>query len=104
MLRIHVLVNPVTQIKHVSIAMAKARQHSGHLAFDDVIRRVKDEFGVPTFAYQVSGEYAMIAAAGQNGWLDEKSAALEALLSIRRAGASAILSYYAIQAARWMAE
>ena len=70
----------------------------------DVIRRVKDEFGVPTFAYQVSGEYAMIAAAGRNGWLDEKSAALEALLSIRRAGANAILTYYAIQAARWMAE
>ena len=70
----------------------------------DVIRRVKDQFGVPTFAYQVSGEYAMIAAAGQNGWLDEQSAALESLLSIRRAGANAILTYYAIQAARWMAE
>lgn len=74
------------------------------LPYLDVIRRVKDEFQVPTFAYQVSGEYAMIKAAGQNGWLDEKSAALEALLSIRRAGASAILTYYAIQAARWMAE
>ena len=70
----------------------------------DVIRRVRDEFQVPTFAYQVSGEYAMIKAAGQNGWLDERSAALEALLSIKRAGASAILSYYALQAARWMAE
>ena len=70
----------------------------------DVIRRVRDEFRVPTFAYQVSGEYAMLKAAGQNGWLDEKSAALEALLSTRRAGASAILTYYAIQAARWMAE
>jgi porphobilinogen synthase len=70
----------------------------------DVIRRVRDEYRVPTFAYQVSGEYAMLKAAGQNGWLDEKSAALEALLSIRRAGASAILTYYAIQAARWMAE
>ena len=70
----------------------------------DVIRRVRDTYQVPTFAYQVSGEYAMIAAAGQNGWLDEKSAALEALLSIHRAGASAILTYYAIQAARWMAE
>jgi porphobilinogen synthase len=74
------------------------------LPYLDVIRRVKDEFGVPTFAYQVSGEYAMIAAAGRSGWLDEKSAALEALLSIRRAGANAILTYYAIQAARWMAE
>ena len=70
----------------------------------DVIRRVRDAYRVPTFAYQVSGEYAMLKAAGQNGWLDEKSAALEALLSIRRAGASAILTYYAIQAARWMAE
>jgi porphobilinogen synthase len=74
------------------------------LPYLDVIRRVRDEFQVPTFAYQVSGEYAMIKAAGQNGWLDEKSAALEALLSIKRAGASAILSYYAMQAARWMAE
>ena len=70
----------------------------------DVIRRVKDEFGVPTFAYQVSGEYAMISAAGQNGWLDGKKAALEALLSIKRAGADAILTYFAMQAARWMAE
>jgi len=58
---------------------------------------------VPTFAYQVSGEYAMIKAAGQNGWLDERSAALEALLSIKRAGASAVLTYYALQAARWLA-
>jgi len=74
------------------------------LPYLDVIQRVRQEFAVPTFAYQVSGEYAMLAAAGQNGWLDEKSAALEALLSIRRAGASAILTYYAIQAARWMAE
>jgi porphobilinogen synthase len=70
----------------------------------DIIRRVRDEYRVPTFAYQVSGEYAMISAAGRNGWLDEKAAALEALLSIRRAGASAILTYYAIRAARWMAE
>jgi len=74
------------------------------LPYLDVIQSVRQEFGVPTFAYQVSGEYAMLAAAGQNGWLDEKSAVLEALLSIRRAGASAILTYYAIQAARWMAE
>ncbi len=70
----------------------------------DVIRCVREEYKVPTFAYQVSGEYAMLAAAGQNGWLDERSAVLEALLSIRRAGASAILTYYALQAARWMAE
>jgi len=74
------------------------------LPYLDVVRRVRDEFQVPTFAYQVSGEYAMISAAGQNGWLDERSAALEALLSIKRAGASAILTYYAMQAARWMAE
>ena len=72
------------------------------LPYLDVIRRVRDRFGVPTFAYQVSGEYAMIKAAAQNGWLDEKSAALEALLSIKRAGASAVLTYYAIQAARWL--
>jgi porphobilinogen synthase len=74
------------------------------LPYLDVVRRVREEFCVPTFAYQVSGEYAMIKAAGENGWLDEKAAALEALLSIRRAGASAILTYYAIQAAQWMAE
>jgi porphobilinogen synthase len=74
------------------------------LPYLDVIRRVRDQFAVPTFAYQVSGEYAMIKAASQNGWLDEKSAALEALLAIKRAGASAILSYFALQAARWMAE
>ena len=70
----------------------------------DIIRRVKDRFGVPVFAYQVSGEYAMIKAASMNGALDEQSAALESLLSIRRAGASAILSYYALQAAAWLSE
>ena len=73
------------------------------LPYLDVIRRVRDEFGVPTFAYQVSGEYAMLKAASANGWLDEKAAVLEALLSIKRAGASAILSYYSLQAARWLA-
>lgn len=70
----------------------------------DVIRRVRDEFQVPTLAYQVSGEYAMIKAAGLQGWLDERSAALEALLSIKRAGACAILSYFSMQAARWLSE
>lgn len=70
----------------------------------DVLRRVCDEFRVPTLAYQVSGEYAMLKAAAQNGWLDERAAVLEALLSIRRAGACAILSYYSLQAARWLAE
>lgn len=74
------------------------------LPYLDVIRRVRERFGVPTFAYQVSGEYAMIMAAAERGWLDEKTAALEALLSIRRAGADAILSYFALKAARWMQE
>ena len=70
----------------------------------DIVRRVRERFGVPTFAYQVSGEYAMLKAAAQNGWLDEKSTVLEALLAIKRAGASAILSYYALAAARWLQE
>ena len=72
------------------------------LPYLDIVRRVKAEFGVPTFAYQVSGEYAMIKAAAERGWLDERSAALESLLSIRRAGADAILSYFAVPAARWL--
>ena len=72
------------------------------LPYLDVIRRVRDEFGVPTFAYQVSGEYAMLSAAAANGWLDEQASILEALLSIKRAGASATLSYFAISAARWL--
>jgi len=70
----------------------------------DVIRRVKEQFSVPVFAYQVSGEYAMQKAVAQNGWLDEKALVLESLLSIRRAGASAILSYFALQAAAWLSE
>lgn len=74
------------------------------LPYLDIIRRVHETFGVPTFAYHVSGEYAMLKAAAQNGWLDERMTVLEALLSIRRAGASAILTYYAIDAARWLAE
>ena len=73
------------------------------LPYLDIIRRIKLEFGAPTFAYQVSGEYAMIKAAAERGWLDEKSAVLESLLSIRRAGADAILSYFSIDAARWLA-
>lgn len=72
------------------------------LPYLDIIRRVKTRFGVPTFAYQVSGEYAMIMAAAERGWLDERSAALEALLAIRRAGADAVLSYFALKAARWL--
>ena len=74
------------------------------LPYLDIIRRVRESYGVPTFAYQVSGEYAMIKAAAGNGWLDERSAVLEALLSIKRAGASAILTYNAIAAARWLNE
>jgi porphobilinogen synthase len=68
----------------------------------DIVRRVKDEFGVPTYAYQVSGEYAMLKAAAANGWLDEKACALEALLAFKRAGADGILSYFALDAARWL--
>jgi porphobilinogen synthase len=74
------------------------------LPYLDIIRRVRETYGIPTFAYQVSGEYAMIKAASSNGWLDERSTALESLLSIKRAGASAILSYYSIAAARWLSE
>lgn len=66
----------------------------------DIVRRVKDEFGAPTFVYQVSGEYAMHMAAAQNGWLDEKAVALESLLCIKRAGADGILTYFAKKAAR----
>jgi porphobilinogen synthase len=70
----------------------------------DIVRRVKEEFGVPTFAYQVSGEYAMLLAASQNGWLDERAVVLEALSCIKRAGADGILTYFAKQAALWMGE
>ena len=68
----------------------------------DIVRRVKDEFGAPTFVYQVSGEYAMIMAASRNGWLDERAVALEALLGMRRAGADGILTYFAQKAAAWL--
>ncbi len=68
----------------------------------DIIRRVKDEFGVLTFAYQVSGEYAMLKAASQNGWLDEKAVVLESLLAFKRAGSDAILTYYAKAVAQWL--
>ena len=70
----------------------------------DIVRRVKDRFGAPTFVYQVSGEYAMLKAASQNGWLDERAVVLEALLGIKRAGADGILTYYAMDAARWLAD
>jgi porphobilinogen synthase len=74
------------------------------LPYLDIVRRVKTTYGIPTLAYQVSGEYSMIMAAASNGWLDEKSAILESLLSIKRAGANAILTYFAIAAARWLAD
>ncbi len=70
----------------------------------DIVRRVKDSFGAPTFVYQVSGEYAMLKAASINGWLDEKAVVMEALTSIKRAGADGILTYYALQAAAWIRE
>jgi len=68
----------------------------------DIIRRVKEAFEVPTFAYQVSGEYAMLKAASQNGWLNEEAVVLEALTCFKRAGADGILTYYAVQAAQWL--
>ena len=74
------------------------------LPYLDIVRRVKQQFGVPTYAYQVSGEYAMLMAAAQNGWLDERAVALESLMSIRRAGADGILTYFAKRAARWLQE
>lgn len=74
------------------------------LPYLDIVRRIKDQFGAPTFVYQVSGEYAMLKAACQNGWLNEKAVVLEALLSMKRAGADGILTYYAKDVARWLAE
>jgi porphobilinogen synthase len=68
----------------------------------DIIRRVKETFGVPTFAYQVSGEYAMLKAAAMNGWLDEEAVVMEALTCLKRAGADGVLTYHAVQAAQWI--
>ena len=70
----------------------------------DIVRRVKDEFGAPTFVYQVSGEYAMLMAASQNGWLSEKEIIMESLLGMKRAGADGILTYFAKQVAQWLSE
>lgn len=70
----------------------------------DIVRRAKERFGAPTYAYQVSGEYAMLKAAAANGWLDERAAVLESLLCFKRAGADGILTYAALDAARWLAE
>jgi porphobilinogen synthase len=74
------------------------------LPYLDIVRRVKDHFGAPTFVYQVSGEYAMLKAAAGNGWLDERACALEALTAMKRAGADGILTYFALDAARWLGE
>jgi len=70
----------------------------------DIVRRVKDQFRMPTYAYQVSGEYAMLKAAAINGWLDEKKVVLEALLAFKRAGADGVLTYFALQAAQWLTQ
>jgi porphobilinogen synthase len=70
----------------------------------DIVRRVKETYKAPTFVYQVSGEYAMLKAASQNGWLNEKACVLESLLGFKRAGADAVLTYFALDAARWLAE
>ena len=74
------------------------------LPYLDVLRRIKEEFGAPTFVYHVSGEYAMLKAAAANGWLDERSCMLEALLAFKRAGADAILTYAARDVAAWLSE
>ena len=74
------------------------------LPYLDIVWRIKERFGVPTFVYQVSGEYAMLKAAAQNGWLDERATVLEALLSMKRAGGDAILTYFARDVAGWLKE
>jgi porphobilinogen synthase len=74
------------------------------LPYLDIVRRIKDRFGMPTFVYQVSGEYAMIMAAAGHGWVDERAVALETLVSMKRAGADGILTYFAKRAAAWLAE
>jgi porphobilinogen synthase len=70
----------------------------------DIVRRVKEQFGAPTFVYQVSGEYSMLKAACDQGWLDERAVVMETLLGFKRAGADGVLSYFALQAARWLKE
>ncbi|MGE0556949.1 MAG: porphobilinogen synthase [Burkholderiales bacterium] len=70
----------------------------------DIVRRIKDQYKAPTYVYQVSGEYAMLKAAVRNGWLDERTCAMEALLAFKRAGADGMLTYYALDAARWIRE
>ena len=72
------------------------------LPYLDIVHRVKDTFGVPTAVYQVSGEYAMLKAAAERGWLDERACVLEVLTAFKRAGADAILTYFALAAAAWL--
>ena len=72
------------------------------MAYTDIIHRVKDRFGVPVAAYNVSGEFAMVKAAAQKGWIDERRVALEILTGIKRAGADMILTYFAADVARWL--
>jgi len=74
------------------------------LPYLDIVRRVKERFGAPTYVYQVSGEYAMLMAAARNGWLDEKAVVLESLVSIKRAGADGILTYFSRRVAEWLGE
>ena len=74
------------------------------LPYLDIVRRVKDELKMPTFVYQVSGEYSMLKAAAQNGWLDEQACVMESLLCIKRAGADAILTYYTKEVAQWLSK
>ena len=74
------------------------------LAYLDILYRVKTEFGYPTAAYSVSAEYSMVKAAGANGWIDERAVTLETLLALRRAGADIIITYAAVDAARWLLE
>lgn len=70
------------------------------MTYLDIVTRVKQQFAVPTYAYQVSGEYAMITAAANNGWLDREAAMMESLLAFKRAGADGVLTYFAVEAAR----
>ena len=72
------------------------------LPYLDILRRVKDTFGAPTAVYQVSGEYAMLKAAAANGWIDERAGVLEVLTAFKRAGADAILTYFALAASEWL--
>ena len=74
------------------------------LPYLDVLYRVKQQFKRPTYAYQVSGEYAMIKAAAANGWIDERAVAMESLLAFKRAGADGVLTYFALDAAKWLRE